>query len=139
MFASCSFVKCYFFFVSIVDSIEQMVSNFVKKLEISPSLKDIVNLFGEDNKRPADTFSSSQRSVEPDNEAYDDNEFNDGGHDNSETWDFINDNQTNVNDECTYEDEDDLFVPVHHEVSQWVGICQNGFGSKCVILCFDQS
>ncbi|KAK1423959.1 hypothetical protein QVD17_19270 [Tagetes erecta] len=100
------------------DSIEQMVLNFVKKLDISPTLKDIVNLFGEDNKRPADTFSSSQNSVEPDNGAYDDNEFNDGGHDNSETWDFINDNQTNVNDECTYEDEDDLFVPVHHEENE---------------------
>ncbi|KAI7725952.1 hypothetical protein M8C21_004157 [Ambrosia artemisiifolia] len=102
------------------DCIEQMVANFVTKLEISPSLKDIVNLFDEDNKRPADTFSSSQKSVEaePDNEACDDNEFNDGGHENLETWDFINDNQTNVNDECTYEDEDDLFVPAHHEVSQ---------------------
>ncbi|KAK9053322.1 hypothetical protein SSX86_029955 [Deinandra increscens subsp. villosa] len=100
------------------DCIEQMVSNFVTKLEISPSLKDIVNLFDEDNKRPADTFSSSQKYVEPDNEAYDDNEFNDGGHDNSESWDFINDNQTNVNDECTYEGEDDLFVPVHHEENE---------------------
>lgn len=93
-----------------------MVSNFSKKLEISPSLKDIVNLFDEDSKRPADTFSSSQPSVEPDHEAYDDNGFNDGGHDNSETWDYINDNQTNVNDDGVYEGDEELFVPVHHEV-----------------------
>ncbi|XP_076934612.1 condensin complex subunit 2-like [Bidens hawaiensis] len=94
------------------DCIDQMTSNFIKKLEISPSLKDIVSLFDEDNKRPADTFSSSLKSAEPDNEACDDNEFNDGGH---EAWDYINDNQTNVNDDGTYDDEDDDFVPVHHE------------------------
>ncbi|KAJ0582812.1 putative condensin complex subunit 2/barren [Helianthus annuus] len=107
------------------DCIEQMVSNFTTKLEISPSLKEIVNLFDEDNKRPADTFSSSQKSVEPDNEACDDNDFNDGGHDNSEAWDFVNDNQTNVNDDCTYEDENDLFDPAHHEENEPY-VCHDG-------------
>ncbi|XP_071699394.1 condensin complex subunit 2-like [Rutidosis leptorrhynchoides] len=97
------------------DSIEQMVSNFSKKLEITPTLKHIVNMFDEDNKRPADTFSSCQTSVEPDCEAHDDNEFNGDGHDNSENFDFINDNQTSLNDEGTYEGEDELFIPVHHE------------------------
>ncbi|KAL8209088.1 hypothetical protein R6Q57_008500 [Mikania cordata] len=100
------------------DCIKQMVSNFVKKVEISPSLKDIVDLFDEDNKRPADTFSSSPKSLEPENEVYDDNEFIDGGHDNSETWYFTNDNQTNVDYECIHEGEDDLFVPVHHEENE---------------------
>lgn len=97
------------------DCIEQMVSNFSKKLEISPTLKDIVNLFGEDNRRPADTFSSTQKSVEPD---YDENDFDDGAHDNSVAWDTFNDNQTSLNDETTYEEQEDLFVPDHHEENE---------------------
>ncbi|KVI10679.1 Condensin complex subunit 2/barren [Cynara cardunculus var. scolymus] len=96
------------------DHIEQMVSNISKKLEISPSLKDIVNLFDEDNRRPADTFSSSQKSVEPDHEAYGD-DFDGGGHDCSGTWDFINDNQTSLNGEDTYEGDEE---PVHHQENE---------------------
>ncbi|KAI3769654.1 hypothetical protein L6452_00763 [Arctium lappa] len=99
------------------DHIEQMVSNISKKHEISPSLKDIVNLFDEDNRRPTYTFSSSQKSIEPDHEAYGD-DFDGGGHDCSGTWDFINDNQTSLNDEDTYEGDEGLFVPVHHEENE---------------------
>nr|XP_043622218.1 condensin complex subunit 2-like [Erigeron canadensis] len=95
------------------DCVEQMVSNFSKKLEITPTLKQIVDMFDEDNKRPTDTFSS-QRSVEPDHEANGD-DYIDDGHDNSETWDFVNENQTSLNDEGTYEGEEEYFVPVHHE------------------------
>ncbi|KAJ9560987.1 hypothetical protein OSB04_006147 [Centaurea solstitialis] len=99
------------------DHIEQMVSNISKKHEISPSLKDIVNMFGEDNRRPPDTFSSSQKSVEPDHEAYGD-DFDGGAHDCSGTWDFVNDNQTSVNGDDTYEGDEGLFVPVYHEENE---------------------
>lgn len=93
-----------------------MVSNFSKKLEISPTLRAIVDMFDEDNRRPADTFSSSQNSVEPDFEAYDDNAYNEGGHDEPSTWDYVNDNQASVHDEGVYEGDEELFAPVHHEV-----------------------
>jgi len=88
-----------------------MASNISKKHEISPSLEAIVNLFDEDNRRPTDTFSSSQKSVEPDH-----NDFDDGGNDCSGTWDFVNDNQTSVNGDDTYERDEGFFEPVDHEV-----------------------
>ncbi|CAI9294780.1 unnamed protein product [Lactuca saligna] len=97
------------------DCIEQMASNFIKKLEISPSLKEIVNMFDEDNKRPVDTFSSSQNSIEPDHEAFE-GDFNGGEteNDNSGTWDFINDNQTSLNDDDTYDGDDGHFEQPDH-------------------------
>lgn len=103
------------------DCIEQMTSNFSKKLEISPSLKEIVNMFDEDNKRPLDTFSSSQQSIEPENEAFGD-DFNGGENenenDNSGTWDYINDNQTSLNDDDTYDGDEGHFESVHHEENE---------------------
>ncbi|KAL4555530.1 hypothetical protein LXL04_038152 [Taraxacum kok-saghyz] len=112
------------------DCIEQMSSTFSKKLEISPSLKEIVNMFDEDNKRPVDTFSSSQISIEPECDEAFEGSFNGGenenenenGNDNSGTWDYINDNQTNINDDDdTYEGDEAHFEPLHHQENEPYG------------------
>lgn len=113
------------------DCIEQMSTNFSKKLEISPSLKEIVNMFDEDNKRPVDTFSCSQKSIEPDHEAFE-GDFNGGENenDNSGTWDFINDNQTSLNDDDdTYEGDEGS---VHHEENEAYVSNDGDLDEKCL-------
>ncbi|KAI3704000.1 hypothetical protein L1987_74201 [Smallanthus sonchifolius] len=96
------------------DSMDQMVINISKNNEISPSLKDIVNMFDEDVRRPPDAFSFAQNTVEPDHEAYDNNEFDGDQHDNSGNWDFINDTNNGPTDDGTYEREE-LFMPSYNE------------------------
>ncbi|PWA75591.1 Condensin complex subunit 2/barren [Artemisia annua] len=101
------------------DCMEQMVINISKNKEISPTLKDIVNMFDEHNRRPPDTFSSAQNSVEPDFEAYDNNNFDDGNqHDDSRTWDFVNDTTNGPTDEGTYDREDEPFMQNYHEENE---------------------
>ncbi|GJY63254.1 condensin complex subunit 2-like protein [Tanacetum coccineum] len=101
------------------DCMEQMVINILKNKEISPTLKDIVTMFDEHNRRPPDTFSSAQKSVEPDFEAYDNNNF-DGGeqHDHSGTWDFVNDTTNGPTDEGTYDRGDEPFMHNYHEENE---------------------
>lgn len=74
-----------------------------KKFEISPSLREIVNHFDDDNKRPPDTFSFGTKPAEEIDEPYNNvAEFSADTFDNGETWDNDHDDQTNVADEGTY-------------------------------------
>lgn len=57
-------------------------------------------MFDEKNRRPPDTYTFAQNPVEPDYEAYDNNDFDDDQHDNS---------GTNLPDE-------EPFMPNYHEV-----------------------
>ncbi|KAK1418178.1 hypothetical protein QVD17_27320 [Tagetes erecta] len=98
------------------DSIEQMVINISKNNEISPSLKDIVNLFDENIGRPPDTYTFDKNTAEIDHEAYDNNEFYGDQHDDSGNWDFVNDNNNGPTDYGSYEREEP-FMPNHHEDS----------------------
>ncbi|KAI3702571.1 hypothetical protein L6452_28314 [Arctium lappa] len=98
------------------DYMEEMMINISKNNEISPSLKDIVNMF--DNRRPPDTFSFAQNSNEPGYEAYDNNDFDGDLHDNSGTWDFVDDNQTGPTEDGTYDREEEPFIPNHHEENE---------------------
>lgn len=82
------------------ECVEQMAINIPKNKEISPTLKEIVNMF--DDKRPPDTFFAQ----EPDYDAF----APDGDqNDNFGAWDFANDN------EGTYEREEEL----HEENEQY--------------------
>ncbi|XP_023757126.1 condensin complex subunit 2 [Lactuca sativa] len=87
------------------DCMEQMAINISKSKEISPTLKEIVNMF--DDKRPPDTVFA-QNSHEPD---YDDYALDGDQNDNFGTWDFVNDN------EGTYEREEE--VEPHEENEQY--------------------
>ncbi|GJY03296.1 condensin complex subunit 2-like protein [Tanacetum coccineum] len=101
------------------DCMEQMVINISKNKEISPTLKDIVTMFDELNRRPPDTFSSAQKSVEPDFEAYDNNNFGDGEqHDHSGTWDFVNGTTNGLTDEGTYDRGDEPFMHNYYEENE---------------------
>ncbi|KAK9074066.1 hypothetical protein SSX86_006663 [Deinandra increscens subsp. villosa] len=95
------------------DSIEEMVINISKNNEISPSLKDIVNMFDENIRRSSDTFSFAQNTVEPDHEDYDDNDFDGDQHDNYGNWDFVNDTNNGPSNDGTYEREP--FMPSYPE------------------------
>lgn len=98
-----------------IECIDQMALNMSKKKEISPSLTDIVNQFSEDNQRQADTYSCSEKSVEPVFEAYEDNvELGGDVFENSGAWEFDHDNQTSLADEGSYNGE--AFVPSYYEV-----------------------
>ncbi|KAL8239389.1 hypothetical protein R6Q59_015956 [Mikania micrantha] len=96
------------------DCIEQMLINISKNNEISPCLKDIVNMFDGNARRPSDTFSFAQNTVEPDHEAYDNNDFDGDQHDNSGNWNFVNDTNNGPTDDGTYEREEP-FMPDYHE------------------------
>nr|GEX31959.1 condensin complex subunit 2-like [Tanacetum cinerariifolium] len=101
------------------DCMERMVINILKNKDISPTLKDLVAMFDEHNRRPPDTFSSAQKSVEPDFEAYDNNNFDDGEQrDHSGTWDFVNDTTNGPTDEGTYDRGDEPFMQNYHEENE---------------------
>ncbi|KAJ9551715.1 hypothetical protein OSB04_015760 [Centaurea solstitialis] len=97
------------------DCMEEMLINISKNNEISPSLKDIVDMFDESSRRPSDTFSFAQNSTEHDYEAYDNNDFDGDVHDNSETWDFVDDNKTIPTEDGIYDREEEPFIPNTHE------------------------
>nr|XP_043628578.1 condensin complex subunit 2-like [Erigeron canadensis] len=97
------------------DCVEQMGINVLKNKEITPSLKDLVNLFDENSRRPTDTFSYSQSSVEHDYEAYDNNDFDGGQYDESGTWDFDNGPNNSATDEGNYFRAEEPFMPNYHE------------------------
>lgn len=91
-----------------------MLLNMPQKDEISPSLREIVNRFAEDNWRPSDTFSSDQTSAEHVFETYNNNdaELDGDAYNNCGTWDYDNGDQTSVVDEGAYSGD----LPSHHEV-----------------------
>lgn len=92
-----------------------MFVNMSKKLEISPSLREIVNHFGDENKRPPDTFSLGTKPREEIDEPYDNGaELNADTFDNGGTWDDNHDDQTNVADEGSY--GGDPFMSSQYEV-----------------------
>lgn len=77
-----------------------MVLNMRLKNEISPTLRDIVNQFDENNRRPLDFFSSGQNPAEKVGAAYENEVDLDGDAvENCGTWDFDHDDQTSVLDD----------------------------------------
>ncbi|KAL3509826.1 hypothetical protein ACH5RR_029227 [Cinchona calisaya] len=85
------------------DSIEQMVLNMPQKEEISPSLRDIINHFDEDNRRPSEPYSSGEKSPRQVNVTQDDNFELDNDMDaNFGTWGLDQDEQTSLVDESTF-------------------------------------
>ncbi|KAJ0052399.1 hypothetical protein Pint_01990 [Pistacia integerrima] len=79
------------------DYVEQMVLNMQVKNEISPTLKIIINEFDEDNRRPLDTFGSSQKVID-EVEALNNNEveFDGGACEDYGTSAFDHDDQTSA-------------------------------------------
>ncbi|XP_074365571.1 condensin complex subunit 2 isoform X2 [Apium graveolens] len=103
---------------------EEMFVNMSKKFEISPSLREIVNHFDDDNKRPPDTFSFGTKPTEEMDEPYDNGaEFNADTFDNAGTWDDNQDDQTNLAYEGTY--GDDPIMPSQYEVKESTDFHEN--------------
>ncbi|KAL7086692.1 hypothetical protein ACP275_13G016400 [Erythranthe tilingii] len=91
------------------ECIEQMVANMLNESEISPSLRDIVNQFDNDDQRPSESYSSDQSYSGQVNESTEMNVELDGdSFGNTGTWDFDNDDQSSVVDDGTY-DQDTSF------------------------------
>lgn len=90
-----------------------MVLNMRMKDDISPTLRNIVNRFDEDNRRPSDFQSSGYKSVE--DEAFNNEvEFDGDEVDKSGTWSFDHGDETTVVDEgLNYADST---YPDYHEV-----------------------
>lgn len=78
--------------------VEQMVLNMRTKDEISPTLRDIVNQFDEDNRRPSDFYSSGQKSAENIDVAYE-VDFDGDAFEKCGTWNDDHDDEANVVDE----------------------------------------
>lgn len=97
------------------ECIEQMVLNMRTKDEISPTLRNIVDRFDENNQRPLDTFSSAHKSEEQVNSVHNEAESDVDAFENCNTWTFDHDDRTSVVDEDSY-GADPVF-PVHHEES----------------------
>ncbi|XVE78431.1 hypothetical protein DITRI_Ditri13aG0144500 [Diplodiscus trichospermus] len=79
--------------------LEHMVLNMRTKDEISPALKDIVNQFDEENKRPQESFSCSQRSTDEAATRNNESEFDGVAFESFETDGFDHDDQPSVVDE----------------------------------------
>ncbi|KAL1818079.1 hypothetical protein ACET3Z_020653 [Daucus carota] len=96
---------------------EEMVANMLNKFEISPSLREIVNHFDDDNKRPPNTFSFETKQAEEIDEPYDNGaEFNADTFGNGGTWDDDLEDQTNVADDGTF--GGDPVISSQHEVNE---------------------
>lgn len=87
------------FFDLFTEYIERMVSNMQAKDEISPTLQNIVNQFDEDNRRPLDNFSCSQRSADLADATNNENEFSSVAFESFETDGFGHDDQPGIADE----------------------------------------
>uniref|UniRef100_A0A2N9IKJ2 Condensin complex subunit 2 n=1 Tax=Fagus sylvatica TaxID=28930 RepID=A0A2N9IKJ2_FAGSY len=88
------------------ESIEQMVMNMRAKNEISPTLKEIISQFDNDNQRPSQTFNVSQQS-DVTTDAYDDNEvdFDSNLFENHDAWaDNHEDETSSVNQSSSFRD-----------------------------------
>ncbi|GMY31162.1 condensin complex subunit 2-like [Fagus crenata] len=88
------------------ESIEQMVMNMRAKNEISPTLKEIISQFDNDNRRPSQTFNVSQQS-DVTTDAYDDNEvdFDSNLFENHDAWaDNHEDETSSVNQSSSFGD-----------------------------------
>ncbi|KAK9285565.1 hypothetical protein L1049_024760 [Liquidambar formosana] len=97
--------------------IEQMALNMRAKDEISPTLRNIVSQFDEDNQRPFDTFSSCQRPSEQVDAAYSNEaELDADTFENSGTWTSDHDDQRSVVDDG-FNGADSVF-PTHHEENE---------------------
>lgn len=90
--------------------------NISKNNEISPSLKDIVNMFDENSRRPPNIFPFAQNSEVPDYEAYDNNDLECDQHDDFGAWDFVNDTKNGPTVEGPDDREEEPFMPNYHEV-----------------------
>lgn len=112
-----------------------MVPNMQVKNEISPTLKIIINEFDEDNRRPLDTFGSSQKVIDEvealnNNEAeFDGDAFEDYGTStfdhNDQTSAFVHDDRSSIVDE-NISGVDPTF-PSYDEVFSYTS-CSLGFG-----------
>ena len=76
-----------------------MVLNMRAKDEISPTLKNIVNRFDEDNRRPLENFSWSQRSTDQADTINNESEFDGVAFESFETDGFDHDDQPSIVDE----------------------------------------
>ena len=76
-----------------------MVLNMRAKDEISPTLKNIVNQFDEDNRRPLENFSCSQRSTDLADTINNESEFDGVAFEIFETDSFDHDDQPSIVDE----------------------------------------
>ncbi|KAA0034790.1 condensin complex subunit 2 [Cucumis melo var. makuwa] len=82
------------------DCIQEMVLNMRVKDEISPTLRNIVNLFDEDNIRPSDYCSSGPKAAEQVHMDYDvDDRFHGDDFENFGTENYDNDDQTSMVDD----------------------------------------
>ncbi|XP_038900339.1 condensin complex subunit 2 [Benincasa hispida] len=98
------------------DCIEEMVLNMRVKDEISPTLRNIVNLFDEDNIRPSDYCSSGLKAAEQVHTDYDvDDRFDGDDFDNFGTANYDNDDQASTVDDGL--GGGDASFPTYHEES----------------------
>lgn len=79
--------------------LERMVLNMRAKDEISPTLKNIIDQFDEDNKRPLENFSCSQRSTDQADTINNENEFDGVAFESFEADGFDHDDQPSIADE----------------------------------------
>ncbi|XP_022727928.1 condensin complex subunit 2-like [Durio zibethinus] len=79
--------------------LERMVLNMRAKDEISPTLKNIVYQFDEDNRRPQENFSCSQRSTDQVDTIYNKSEFDGVAFESFEADGFDHDDQPSIVDE----------------------------------------
>ncbi|XP_039027257.1 condensin complex subunit 2-like [Hibiscus syriacus] len=98
--------------------LERMVLNMQAKDEISPTLKNIVNQFDEDNRRPLENFSCSQRSADQAYSINNENEFNGVAFESFETDGFDHDDQPSYVDE-EFNRVEPSFTSYHEDTEQF--------------------
>ncbi|KAK4576038.1 hypothetical protein RGQ29_026837 [Quercus rubra] len=110
------------------ESIEQMVVNMRATNEISPTLKEIISQFDNDNQRPSQTFNVGQQS-DATADAYDANEvdFDSNLFGNNDAWTFDHEAETSsVNQSSSFGDPSFQ----SHEESDPYTMCEPDVGDR---------
>lgn len=134
---SCTLIGNYIFFHRIIipifftECIDQMVLSMRAKDEISPTLRNIVDRFDENNQRPLNTFFSAHNSEEQVNSVYNEAELDGDAFENCNTWTFDHDDQS-VIDEDSY--AADPFFPVHNEVFDFLPLRKGALSVMYFVL-----
>ncbi|KAL4339922.1 hypothetical protein GQ457_08G015460 [Hibiscus cannabinus] len=98
--------------------LERMVLNMQAKDEISPTLKNIINQFDEDNKRPLENFSCTQTSADQADTINNENEFNGVAFESFETDGFDHDDQPSIVDE-EFNGVEPSFMSYHEDTDKF--------------------
>ena len=123
--SSVLFVTCLFSFAG---NIEQMMRYMPVKNDISPTLRDILSQFDEDNRRPSDFFPAAQQAmVQEDIDDYHHSEVEGNAFDDCGSWSYDHNEHASFD----HDDPGDSFTSTDGNFPSFTEVCI----LHCILCC----